>query len=570
MWPLEKSLDSVRVYKVMDLSKNRWGGLGFALTVALMASSAWAQKTLWLVRPLYPGQEALVDRTEKALDKLMPGDSRQEAVIGLGELTSALKGKELATLPCFSADARCVDPIDPFIAGLGFERIVLIQGGQDEVGFKYRVVAYEPKLGKVSPASAMNASLERALLGAVAKVVPAASTLEVTSNPPRATVYVDDVKVGVTPLNTQVLPGERVVRVDLTLHQPVEQTVIIPIRGSAKLDVSLEKVAARIVISASPPGSEISIDGVLLGKDKVDRGIVPGEHSIRITAEGHQAYEQTLTIKPEKEYMVDETLRPLGNVSVKEGAVKEPGQSAVRHEPPPPPNPPTVEELTYERRSYFHVGLEGSFLLSPNFVARRFDAAGFGRTTQFVDNAATPMKPFLMGVSIEYGTFGKYFGMGVFGLSYLTNFDALKMNVGFEPGQSRESGAGALGPAQIERVRTHLVVIRALQPQVRIALWRFVLGIQLGLEFRTGQISGTDFGPGATAGATFYKDGFVPLDLMASGRFNVRFMVADGFFVHAQGNYTQYIIGAAAVDDAGAKYGSGSSAGFSVGVGYAF
>src|SRR3990167_3149199 len=118
----------------MDLQKPGSRGLALALTLSLASSAAWAEKTLWLVRPLYPGQETLVDRTEKALDKLMPGDARKDAVIGQKELAASLKGYVATELPCFSADARCADPIDPFVAGLGFDRIVLMQGGQDEAG----------------------------------------------------------------------------------------------------------------------------------------------------------------------------------------------------------------------------------------------------------------------------------------------------------------------------------------------------------------------------------------------------------------------------------------------------
>ena len=284
----------------MDLRKPYRGVLLLALSLSLVSSAAWADKTLWLVRPLYPGQETLVDRTEKALDKLMPGEARQDAVIGQKELAATLKAQVVTEVPCFSAEVRCADPIDPFVASLGFERIVLIQGGQDEAGFKFRVVAYEPKTGKVNPASATNANLEKALLGALAKVVPAASTLDVKTTPPGATVYVDDVKVGLTPLNTQVLPGERVVRLDLKLHQPIEETIIIPIRGAASLEKNLEKVAARIVITAAPAGTEIFIDGASVGKDKVDRGIAPGDHVIRLTAEGFKAFEQSVSVKADQ------------------------------------------------------------------------------------------------------------------------------------------------------------------------------------------------------------------------------------------------------------------------------
>ena len=158
------------------------GGM-LAATLMLLATSAFAETTLWLVRPLYPGQEALVERTEKALDKLIAATERKDHVIGRTELAAVLKGRKVEELPCLGVGERCADPIDPFVATLGFGRIVMVQGGQDEAGFKFRVVSYEPALNKVMPATSSAPVLEKALLGAVAKVVPVASTLEVKSTP---------------------------------------------------------------------------------------------------------------------------------------------------------------------------------------------------------------------------------------------------------------------------------------------------------------------------------------------------------------------------------------------------
>jgi hypothetical protein len=561
----------------MDLRSRNQPARVVALLVALAASASFADRTVWLVRPLYPGQDALVERTERALDKLMPGEARKNAVIGRAEFASALQGRVATDVPCFSVDARCADPIDPFVAGLGFERIVLILGGQDEAGFKYRVVSYEPAAGRVTPASAANANLDKALLGAVAKVVPVASTLEVKSTPEGATVYVDDVKVGVTPLSTQVLPGERAVRLDLKLHQPLEETVLIPIRGNASLERTLEKVAARIVITASPPGTEISIDGQVLGRDKVDRGIAPGEHTIRLVAEQHKAFEQTITVKADQQYALDKTLEPLpgsgvvGPVGPDTGLkdfVVGPGPvstSTTPPTPPPPPRKPTEAEKIYEQRSYFHASFEVANLTGPALVGTRFGDAGTGRTTLMSPGASGLT---LLGGSLEYGTFGKYFGVTVIGASYLTNTDSWTAQVGFNPGQAPEINSSR--PTEridsMERVRVHMGVIRALQPQVRLALWRFMFGLQVGFEFRGGQISGVD--PGAAT--VFYKDGFWMFDLLLAGRLNVRFTIVDGLFFHLQGNYSQHLFGVRATDMSGGNYVSASAFGLNVGVGYGF
>ncbi|MEW6433506.1 MAG: PEGA domain-containing protein [Myxococcota bacterium] len=524
----------------------------------LIAGSAHAEPTLWLVRPLYPGQEALVERTETAIAKLMPPEVRQDAVIGIKELAQSLKGKGIEHVPCLSGEERCADPIDPYVASLGFTGVVLIQGGQDEAGFKFRVVAYDPKTGKATPASATNVNLEKALLGAVVKVVPAASTLEVVSTPPGAAVYVDDVKIGVTPLTTQVLPGERAVRIDLKLHQPLEETIVVPFRGRAKLEKTLEKVAARIVITALPAGADISIDGTVLGKDKVDRGISPGSHVVRITAENYKAFEQTITVKADEQYSLDKTLEPIPGVGVAVvvDPTKEKEKEKEKEQPPPPPPPPplTDTEKSYQYKSYFHASFEFASLLGNGFVSLSLDDPDDGRTTVLTSPARN-----LMGAAAEYGVFGRYLGLGVFGISYLTNVDRFSMAVGHAKRVNTMPG-----PTAIDPVRVHLVTLRALQPQVRLAAWRFQFALQLGLEFRTGLVAELN-------ASSAYRSGFAVVDLMASAHLSVRFNIAEGLFLFGSGNYTQYLIGeqSTAADNTGTFQGS-SSAGFNVGVGYGF
>lgn len=563
----------------MDLRKRSGAPLVIALALACTASAAWAEKTLWLVRPLYPGQEALADRTEKALDKLMPGEARNGAVIGTRELAAALKGHVAGELPCFSAERRCADPIDPFVASLGFERIVLIQGGQDEAGFKFRVAAYEPKTGKSTPASATNANLEKALLGAVAKVVPVASQLEVKSTPSGATVFVDDVKVGVTPLNTQVLPGERVIRLDLKLHQPLEETLVVPIRGSASLERSLEKVAARIVITALPAGTEISIDGQVVGKDKVDRGIAPGDHTIRLTADGHKAFEQTISVRADQQFSLDKNLESLVVARPGDDAPKdkpaviivrestpdpklELGKPADPPQPPPPPRPSTPTEQVYERRPYAMATYELGFLTGSNLVGRRFDAGGQGRTTRISSSNLM-----LMGGSLEYGTFGKYIGLTVFGLSYLTNTSPWASEVGYTSAAAGpELASGVRAPSNLDPVKVHLLTARAVHLQVRLAAWRFQLGLQVGPDFRVGWIVGKDAGLDTTT----YADGFVAFDFFVSGRANLRFYLVEGLFLALQGNFSFHVIGETATDDTGHLFRNSHQYGFNGGLGYAF
>lgn len=543
-----------------------------ALVMAWSTAALSAEKTLWLVRPLYPGQEQLVSRTEQALDRLIPAGERADEVIGIKELGAGLKPSLTKTtpLPCFTLDERCADPINAFVASLGFDRVVLVQGGQDEAGFKFRVVSYRPGTGEQAAATSTNAVLEKALLGAVAKVVPVASQLEVTSEPAGATVFVDDVKVGVTPVTAQVLPGERTIRVDLKLHQPAEENVVIPIRGTARLTKALERVAARIVITASPPGTSIAVDGTVLGKDKVDRGIDPGKHVIRLSIEGYKAFEQSVEVKTGDQYVLDKTLDPIGgpvaanpNPQVITMVVKDGQMVSV------PTKPQTETEKNWDRRTYFQGGFIFDRLESNGLVSRRFGSNGNGRTETITTGARS-----VIGAHLEFGIGGKYVGLAAIGLRYQTFVDPLALTVGcdLENDKCVRDGAGTLiSPerqdgvqlgTELTNVSAHFLTISAIHPQFRWVVWRFQFHLQVGLDVRLGWV--TDNNPDVT---TRYKDGFLITDLLLNGGGGVRFYIVDGFYLFGAGHYAWYLTGWQTSTPG--RRGSGS-VGAEGGFGYAF
>ncbi|MBK7860082.1 MAG: PEGA domain-containing protein [Archangiaceae bacterium] len=553
-----------------------------ALLLGLVALPSFAaEKTLWLVRPLYPGQEALAGRIEQSLDKLTPQAMRGGQVIGHAELVASLKGKKADDLPCFQGETRCADPTDPFIANLGFERIVLIQGGQDEAGFKFKVVSYEPSTGKTISASSTDASLDNAMLGAIAKVFPVTAALDVTTTPPGATVFVDDRKVGVTPVAAQVLPGERVVRIDLKLHQGIEETVVVPMRGSVKLDRNLEKVAARIIITAQPAGTSISLDGTVLGKDRVDRGVQPGTHTIRLTTEGYKAFEQTVQVKSDEQFTLDKTLDPLpGTIPREVVVIKQPVVEAPPPQPPPPP--PSTTDLYYERKSYFYVGFEYDQLHGTGLVSHRFGDNGNARTAS-ID---TPT-PHLLGGTFEFGYFGRYFGLAAIGFTVETGEGSFPMTVGRvvnktltghqatcptgEDGNDAVTMALYCYPTQISAKAVY-ANLRFVQPAFRVQVWRFMFSLQAGLELRIGQVTQV----AAMGQNPDYNDGFMILDLGVSGRLGVRFYIADGFFIY--GNYRVAGFFFSPLDPSGAQVAGITdpvktgvvNSGFSGGLGYAF
>jgi hypothetical protein len=546
---------------------NRNRALLVVLALAVLSSPAFAEKTLWLVRPLYPGQDALVAKTEKALERLIAQEARVDSVIGTAELVVALRARKSQEVLCLTGSARCPDPIDAFVGTLGFERVMLIKGGQDEAGYKFEVASYDPRTGKSLPSEATNSALERALLGAVVKVYPATSTLEVRSLPPGATVFIDDARAGTTPLTTPVLPGEHVVRLQLKLHQPIEETLTVPFRGQVALEKALERLAAQIVVGVRPAGASIFLDGQFVAKDTLDRGIQPGEHVLRLVADGHKAFEQTITVKPEQQFTLDKALEPIAAQGTSAGSTQPAnggadvalnGAPPLRPSgpPPPPPPPPTEAERVYEQRNYFLVGFATANLLGDGLVGRSLNGSGVSRTERWSGEGQ------LVGAEAEFGIFGKYFGVSVIGLTFLTNPSPWAMTVGQTPGATREQFGGVDAPNRISQVQANLVQLRALQPQLRLCLWRFQVSAQLGLELRSGQVVSLD----TSLTANPFKDGFIPIDLLATARVGLRFRLVEGLFAYAAGSYWHYLLGEATA----AGVTSSSALGFNGGLGYGF
>ncbi|HYV48568.1 MAG TPA: PEGA domain-containing protein [Myxococcaceae bacterium] len=267
----------------------------FALLTLLSASPQGSE--LWLVRPLYPGQELLVGRTEDAIRELMPPDLRAGEVIGKQELERHLSGK-VADLACLLGDARCAEPVGSLIDALGFSRVVLVKGGQDESGYVFKVATFTPASAEVATAEGSGPSLGKALTGALVKVVPLAGTLEVATEPPGMAVFVDGERVGQTPLSTQVLPGERNVRVEGPFYVPMQIKQVIPVRGRASLRPKLEKTPARLTITVQPVEAQIFLDGEVAGAGALDRGISAGAHVVRVALGDYDPQEVPIVAKP--------------------------------------------------------------------------------------------------------------------------------------------------------------------------------------------------------------------------------------------------------------------------------
>ena len=147
------------------------------------------------------------------------------------------------------------------------------------------------------------------------------STVTFDVQPEGAAVFVDDVQVGVSPLQKPVLidMGEHRIRVTKDGFQDFTATQSLQGGAPFSLMVALQPVVhqGRLRIVASP-GETISVDGKQVGTGEWE-GVVPsGIHSVTVTAAGKRTYQSDVAIQDNQTQSVRVTLESATPPAAKE------------------------------------------------------------------------------------------------------------------------------------------------------------------------------------------------------------------------------------------------------------
>lgn len=129
------------------------------------------------------------------------------------------------------------------------------------------------------------------------------SSLNVTSNEPGADVFVDDEKIGTTPLPGPVLVdvGTRKIRVSKPGFKEFFKVEAVAGAGdvSVTADLAKEIHQGRLVVEAGAKDA-IFIDGKAVATGKWEGVLPSGGHSLRVTAPGMLAYQSEVMIQDDK------------------------------------------------------------------------------------------------------------------------------------------------------------------------------------------------------------------------------------------------------------------------------
>ena len=128
-----------------------------------------------------------------------------------------------------------------------------------------------------------------------------AGKLFVTSDPPEAVVFVDDMEVGKAGTLISAVPaGERRLRLSLPGYEDAVQPVTVEPDRITRIDsVTLDPELPSVNIITDPLNAQIFFDGEEVGRTPQTLRRVPaGEHTVRLLLPGHAEVEETVEVTP--------------------------------------------------------------------------------------------------------------------------------------------------------------------------------------------------------------------------------------------------------------------------------
>jgi len=164
---------------------------------------------------------------------------------------------------------------------------------------------------------------QTAYVNAILNPVSTTGSLDVSSTPSGAAVYVDANYRGVTPtLVGNLYPGQHSLMLVKAGYQDWTGTFSIGAGLTTYLSPTLvvnpQPMYATVSVSSFPAGANIYGDGVYKGQTRdgspmVSTTVIPGVHTLRLTKAGYQDYETTQNVVAGQDYVVSVTLTPVQN-----------------------------------------------------------------------------------------------------------------------------------------------------------------------------------------------------------------------------------------------------------------
>jgi len=148
---------------------------------------------------------------------------------------------------------------------------------------------------------------------------PAWANARIASDPAGATLQVDGEILGKTPLEVELLQGERKLELSLEDHKVMSLKQRVQAGNDLVLGpFKLQTLDGKLSMSSVPAAASLSVDGVFQGTTPLSLLLTSGvEHELSLSKPGYERFDQKLRLGPDEEKSIEAKLRPqLGIVFV--------------------------------------------------------------------------------------------------------------------------------------------------------------------------------------------------------------------------------------------------------------
>ena len=148
---------------------------------------------------------------------------------------------------------------------------------------------------------------------------PAWANARIASEPAGATLQVDGEILGKTPLEVELIQGERKLELSLEDHKVMSLKQWVQAGTDLILGpFKLQTLDGKLIMSSVPAAASLSVDGVFQGTTPLSLSLTSGvEHELRLSKPGYERFDEKLRLGPGEEKSIEAQLRPqLGIVFV--------------------------------------------------------------------------------------------------------------------------------------------------------------------------------------------------------------------------------------------------------------
>jgi len=250
---------------------------------------------------LPPGEHQLVLRADlhqpaTAVLRLEPGDPPQKLEVDLPP--------DWALVMIASEPPGAMVLLDGVPMGAAPARLEISSGHHR---LELRLSGYKPHRRSFEVTASQPMDLGRVRLQA------ADGLLAIVTDPPGASISVDGVYAGRSPLEIAVDPGkEHILKLSLAGHTTKTVGARVTAGARSEISVGLEQLAGIVRFTSRPPGAELLIDGNLYGTTDLELELPVRPYAVEVRLTGYTTFSTTVTPDANLEQMVRAVLRAEG------------------------------------------------------------------------------------------------------------------------------------------------------------------------------------------------------------------------------------------------------------------